>query len=411
MIGIEKHMPSVFDLRSENRKKGFTMTAEMATSLDQDADLKFSQAPDLPSSITPPRTPTAMVTAAHKVFAEIQSIYDALIKLSSLAPGLQINSLLTRLVDLCASPHSPDISNEILRLCVFENLCENLRPLCGAAEGCLESYWAQHIISETKSSVAPVPLSCSHACTILPGVASVRLTKTSELPLSEKTRLSSSTPSSTSRTDPIPSLLTAFPYHQNYTDLTQLEVSSLSPYLASAPRSIAFIGSGPLPLTSICLQSHYPTAHILNIDRDTHALQTSQELCESVGCGARMGYASDDVSTLLEGGPDWKSFDLVFLAALVGMNSSSKISILASLASKLTPGTLVVARSARGVRTVLYPVRGVLVHHAARRAYANGIKVLELGEDLQNAGYQVLAEVHPWTEVVNSIVVLRVKAR
>jgi len=130
-----------------------------------------------------------------------------------------------------------------------------------------------------------------------------------------------------------------------------------------------------------------------------------------VGCGARMGYASDDVSTLLEGGPDWKSFDLVFLAALVGMNSSSKISILASLASKLTPGTLVVARSARGVRTVLYPVRGVLVHHAARRAYANGIKVLELGEDLQNAGYQVLAEVHPWTEVVNSIVVLRVKAR
>jgi len=363
MIGIEKHMPSVFDLRSENRKKGFTMTAEMATSLDQDADLKFSQAPDLPSSITPPRTPTAMVTAAHKVFAEIQSIYDALIKLSSLAPGLQINSLLTRLVDLCASPHSPDISNEILRLCVFENLRENLRPLCGAAEGCLESYWAQHIISETK-----------------------------KLPLSEKTRLSSSTPSSTSRTDPIPSLLTAFPYHQNYTDLTQLEVSSLSPYLASAPRSIAFIGSGPLPLTSICLQSHYPTAHILNIDRDTHALQTSQELCESVGCGARMGYASDDVSTLLEGGPDWKSFDLVFLAALVGMNSSSKISILASLASKLTPGTLVVARSARGVRTVLYPV-------------------LELGEDLQNAGYQVLAEVHPWTEVVNSIVVLRVKAR
>ena len=55
----------------------------------------------------------------------------------------------------------------------------------------------------------------------------------------------------------------------------------------------------------------------------------------------------------------WKEFDVVFLAALVGMNTKSKLAILKALAEKLKPGTLVVARSARGLRSVLYPVSSV----------------------------------------------------
>jgi nicotianamine synthase len=52
----------------------------------------------------------------------------------------------------------------------------------------------------------------------------------------------------------------------------------------------------------------------------------------------------------------WEKFDVVFLAALVGNDTHSKLSILGSLARKLKKGALVVARSARGVRGVLYPV-------------------------------------------------------
>lgn len=37
------------------------------------------------------------------------------------------------------------------------------------------------------------------------------------------------------------------------------------------------------------------------------------------------------------------------------------------------------------------------------------IQILELSEDLQSIGVEILAEVHPWTEVVNSVIVLRVK--
>ena len=95
-----------------------------------------------------------------------------------------------------------------------------------------------------------------------------------------------------------------------------------------------------------------------NIDRDVSALELSQTLCERLGYGARMSFACEDVS-LNDGKAktEWGAFGVVFLAALVGMDTQSKLAILSSLAPKLQPGTLVVARSAQGLRSVLYPVR------------------------------------------------------
>ncbi|KAF2124564.1 Nicotianamine synthase [Dothidotthia symphoricarpi CBS 119687] len=137
------------------------------------------------------------------------------------------------------------------------------------------------------------------------------------------------------------------------------------------------------------------SARVHNVDRDIEALQVSQGLCEKLGYEDRMSFSCEDVS--MDSGQatsglyetDWKSFDAIFLAALVGLDTNAKLGILESLSKKLEPGTLVVARSARGLRSVLYPV-------------------LELSQDLQRIGFEVLAEVHPWTKVVNSVIVLRV---
>ncbi|CBX91401.1 hypothetical protein IAQ61_010759 [Plenodomus lingam] len=330
------------------------MTTTHATKYDS----KRAPVLDRDCAITPPRTPTATSTAAHKVLAEIQSIYNGLVKLNSLAPGPQINDLLSRLVDLCVLPYSTNLSEEILRLCASSNLCERLRPICAEAEGELESYWAQRITALAKVN-----------------------------PASKQT----------TTTNPLHS----FPYHQNYIDLSHLECASLEPFLASPPRNLAFIGSGPLPLTSLCVLDRYPTATIHNIDRDLPALQTSQQLCARLGYTARSTFACTDVSTdersIIPGiqgqqMTDWHAFDVVFLAALVGVESHEKIAILESLVRKLRPGTVVVARSARGLRTVLYPV-------------------LELGDELEKAGFEILVEVHPWNKVVNSVIVLRVKER
>jgi nicotianamine synthase len=76
-----------------------------------------------------------------------------------------------------------------------------------------------------------------------------------------------------------------------------------------------------------------------------------------LGYADRMSFACTDVSAEENPGETrWADFEVVFLAALVGMSTSSKLAILEALVRKLKPGALVVARSAKGLRGVLYPV-------------------------------------------------------
>ena len=125
-----------------------------------------------------------------------------------------------------------------------------------------------------------------------------------------------------------------------------------------------------------------------------------------------MTFSQEDVSITGDASPtNWRSFQVVFLAALVGMDTASKIDILSGLVKKLEPGTLIVARSARGMRAVLYPVRRKL--HAIvflfRSLTCCAQKVLELSDEFDRIGLEILSVVHPWTKVVNSVVVLRVR--
>ena len=128
-----------------------------------------------------------------------------------------------------------------------------------------------------------------------------------------------------------------------------------------------------------------------NIDRDAEALALSAQVARTTGYG-KMKFVHEDVNSGGAKSGGWRDSEVVFLAALVGLDSAAKLDILRDLAGQLEPGTLVLARSARGLRKVLYPV-------------------LELSGDLQRVGLEVLAEVHPWTKVVNSVIVLRVRER
>ncbi|KAF2439707.1 Nicotianamine synthase [Karstenula rhodostoma CBS 690.94] len=300
---------------------------------------------DTPVS-TPPPTPTPATAAAQDLYREIKTIYQQLAPLPSLAPCDLVNALLTRLVTICIQPCSPDVVDHFHRLDAAATLCHNLQNLCAIAEGELERHWAH----KTLQDAGPHPN-----------------------PLRTRT------------------LLATFPYHANYLSLSHLEASLLTPFLTHPPSTIAFIGSGPLPLTSLCLLAHFPTATITNIDRDADALAVSSALTEKLGYADRMTFACEDAADASGGRTDWEAFDVVFLAALVGMRSPEKVGVLRGLRGRLRVGTVVVCRSARGMRGVLYPV-------------------LELSEELQGAGFEVLAELHPWNGVVNSVVVLRVKA-
>jgi nicotianamine synthase len=95
---------------------------------------------------------------------------------------------------------------------------------------------------------------------------------------------------------------------------------------------------------------------IHNIDRDASALTVSCALTEKLGHSDRMTFACEDATDASGGQTDWDALDVVFLAALVGMQSSEKVGVLRGLRQRLRVGTLVVCRSARGMRGVLYPV-------------------------------------------------------
>jgi hypothetical protein len=112
-------------------------------------------------TLTPPRTPTSTATAAHRLYTEIQDIYTALYKLDNLAPGPQINELLTRLVKLCIEPYSAHFITNFFSIHGVQKLCEVLRPICAAAEGELETYWAQRILQDAQQHSNRTPRSCT----------------------------------------------------------------------------------------------------------------------------------------------------------------------------------------------------------------------------------------------------------
>lgn len=80
-------------------------------------------------------------------------------------------------------------------------------------------------------------------------------------------------------------------------------------------------------------------------------------------------------------------YNVVFLAALVGMGREEKREVIDHLARHMAPGALLVVRSAHGARAFLYPVVDL--------------------EDLK--GSEVLSVYHPGDEVINSVIVARKK--
>ncbi|KAF2200985.1 Nicotianamine synthase [Delitschia confertaspora ATCC 74209] len=324
---------------------------------------------------TPPRTPSPTSPLSSKeeeLAVEIRTIHQTLAAHQhDLRPCPTVNVLLTNLVELCVTPRNDTSARLVLAYLEEEELAD-LRRWCGIAEGKLERKWAREMAA-------------------LCGLKNEQ-----------------ETPSSPARQ----SILYSFPYYENYLDLARLEHSILSSFLplpspscssSAKIENIAFIGSGPLPLTSFCLADLLGKTErdkawrIWNVDRDAEALSLSSALATRLGYDSEtMVFVNDEVgggdeeAEDREQGVKWEDMNVIFLAALVGLNNAAKLTILRELVTQLKPGTLVLARSARGLREVLYPV-------------------LELNSAIEDMGFEVLAEVHPWTKVVNSVVVLRVK--
>ena len=160
-----------------------------------------------------------------------------------------------------------------------------------------------------------------------------------------------------------------FPYYDNYEELTRLELCAIHSAGLARPRKIAFVGSGPLPLTPICLlkalkqdalSSTAPPKDncqgpvIINVDRDEKAVATATNLINKLGISPdEMEHRCDSADSEVQ---NLSSCDVVYLAALVGVTQLEKEQIALSIAARMRPGALLVIRSSWGLRRCLYPV-------------------------------------------------------
>ncbi|MFS7919269.1 putative nicotianamine synthase [Helianthus anomalus] len=264
---------------------------------------------------------------------KVCEIYAKISKLETLKPSPDVNSLFTELVVACIPPSSINVAT------LPQNIQETrskLIKLCGEAEGYLEAHFS------TLLATFPNPL--HH--------------------------------------------LYVFPYYSNYLKLSQLEFDILNQHYSVeqdvAPKRVAFVGSGPLPLTSIVLALyHLKNTEFHNYDIDDSANSTASRLVSpDPDLSKRMFFHTTDIMEVTD---DLKEYDVVFLAALVGMDIKDKVKVIEHLAKYMAPGAMLMLRSAHGARAFLYPVVEP--------------------EDLH--GFEVLSIFHPQDEVINSVVIAR----
>ncbi|KAI5658568.1 hypothetical protein M9H77_27361 [Catharanthus roseus] len=263
----------------------------------------------------------------------ISELFTKISKLESLKPSKDVDMLFTQLVFTCMPPNPIDVT----KLCKkIQEMRSKLIKLCGEAEGLLETHYSTLLGTSFDN-----PLDHLHI----------------------------------------------FPYFSNYLKLGLLEYNILTQNLSKkyVPNRVAFVGSGPLPLTSIVLASnHLPSTIFHNYDVDPSAnLLASRLISSDPNLSKRMFFHTTDIMNV---GPNTlKEYDVVFLAALVGMDKEAKIKVIEHLGKNMANGAILMLRSAHGARAFLYPVVDVC--------------------DLR--GFEVLSVFHPTDEVINSVVVAR----
>jgi nicotianamine synthase len=143
--------------------------------------------------------------------------------------------------------------------------------------------------------------------------------------------------------------LREFQYFQNYEGLSEWEIDLIVKYSQNFPKKILLVGSGSLPLSAI-LMSWKAGVSVECWDCDSAAVEKSVELVKRLGVEDRITVKLKDF--FLE--KDFKNFDLVLMAALVGINELDKIKVVKHLEKYLLDGQVVLLRTVEKLKTLFY---------------------------------------------------------
>lgn len=248
---------------------------------------------------------------------------ERVLSLPRLTPSEEANAAFTELVEaVVAHGEEPLLCDEDIR--------RQVQQRCAAAEGALERHWSRRIAE-------------------------------SDNPWAE---------------------LEAFPYHENYKELTRREIGLLGRTglrLCGCSSEVAMIGSGPLPLTGWWL--HQLTgARITHVDASDEAIELSRGLAAALDWPGEFVTGPGQSVALDEG-----RYDAIYVAGLAGETLAEKQAIVDHVRPALKPDGRLLARGAYGVRTLLYPGFD-----------ADAIE-----------GVQLMEEYHPTDGVINSVFVYK----
>jgi nicotianamine synthase len=261
-----------------------------------------------------------------EIVVDLLRLHQELAALPTLSPNAQTDAVFNELVRLATHLRDGEVVRQILADPKIRGILPALRTLCSEGETELERAWARRIISSREPDQE----------------------------------------------------LREFPYFANYAQLTRLEHHAVLGATGRTPNRVLFVGSGPLPLTSLLLVSQHGHIGIDNIDVDPKATQLGAQLAAALGLSSLRFRCADVLACT-----DLSDYDMVFVAALVGAHPDHKSRVIKHLYQHMRAGALLLARSAHSLRTLLYPPLAL--------------------SDL--AGFRPLVVLNPYTEVVNSLII------
>jgi nicotianamine synthase len=280
--------------------------------------------------------PDVEIAPAAGLCDRIFRLHEELSRLGDLAPAPGVDALFGELVRVCVQA-----DDRAAPLVLADTRIRRLRPgllrLCSQGESLLEEAWARRVLAAAD-------------------------------PRAELGR---------------------FPYLDNYRQLCRLEAHALAG-AGHVPRPgsrACFLGGGPLPVSALLMHRELGAA-VDVVDNQPRAADLARRLLGRLAPGPGLRVAQADAMSAQDMAQLLAGCDVVVVAALVGHTRMQKRAMLHAVGRALEPGSYLVLRTARGLRSLLY-------------------EVVEPGDVAEAAGCAPLVLVHPLGDVVNSVLVAR----
>ncbi len=144
-------------------------------------------------------------------------------------------------------------------------------------------------------------------------------------------------------------MLSNFPYFINYISLINVEWLSFKQCTSHNHHSVIFCGGGPLPMTAIVLALTHNISSTV-IDNDKIAVSLAKNVIKVLGLEHMIDIRLADALSF----SDFKKYNTIFVAALVGLTEEAKEAVFRNIKLKSVKGTHIIARSSYENRKILY---------------------------------------------------------